>query len=149
MNLVAESLDEHLDEGKFGKGLAMAGMAAGLALSPMQKANAQTAPQQDKNKTEISSETKSLTPILRNVMSVEEKDGNYVIKVESKSRDMNTIRRIAQMTANSEALHQKHPGEQSVQGNIKGSQITDSEMFREGNIYVGEITVTIPISGIQ
>ena len=52
--LVAESLEE-LNEGKFGRGLATAGLATAMALSPMAKSHAQSSVPSDdgKAKTEI------------------------------------------------------------------------------------------------
>jgi hypothetical protein len=56
---------------------------------------------------------------------------------------------MAQMTANSEALYQQNPGKRKVEGFVSGSKVTDSDYFREGTTYIGEITVTIPIDGIE
>ena len=144
--LVAESLDESMNEGKFGKGLAMAGLAGAMAFSPMQKAAGQnTTTDSNQTNTEISSETEQLTPILRKVESVsKDKDGNYIIKVEAKSRSQSTLRRIGQMTANSEALHQENPGQQNVQGTIQGSKIIDTETYVENGVYTSTVTVKIP-----
>jgi hypothetical protein len=148
--LVAESLNEHLDEGKLGRLAVAVALGAGLAFAPGAKAQAQSH-SNDKNKTEISVSNEKITPLLRGVKSLTKSDGKYSVKVEIKNGDLSRLKQIGRRQctsiSNAEVQQQEKLSQPTT---FKGTHITNADYFKMSDgSYIGEYTVevTIPEAG--
>ena len=117
-----------------------------MALSPMQKAAAQTGQpaqgnQQTTQQAQVQADTTDLNPINKGVLSVKKtSDGKYIIKTEGISGDRSFARQISSQAASAEAMAQEKTHSMSV--SIKP---VNSDTFLEGNKYIveGEWEITL------
>ena len=130
-----QPINEELEEGKLGRALGTAGMAAAMALSPMQKAQAQTASTQDTPQgieQTVNAETK--TPMMKNIKSVTKYDkgkySQFVITPEIK-QDYTRFHGQFNEEANKNFAIEMAIEEALKQQGLTRAQIPDGYLFAE------------------